>query len=227
MNGTFEDRLLAELKAEIATRAAQGRARAPRRMTARRLLAGAGVVTVAAAAAVAVPLVIESDTPAYALTKNPDGSINLKINEFRDSAQVEKDLAGLGVSADITYLPLGKRCGNDRAPFIKEDNTGVSKKEALSEDPAVRARIRRKMEGSPSYRAIRPAGGITIYPRYIKPGQTVMIEVWENPVEPTLDRPGVAWGFSGRLTDGPVKPCRVVDDPSAFDVGDATPPPGS
>ncbi|NJP96047.1 hypothetical protein HCN51_42565 [Nonomuraea sp. FMUSA5-5] len=54
-----------------------------------------------------------------------------------------------------------------------------------------------------------------------------MLEIWENPVTPTKDRPGVAWGFKGQLTNGPVKPCEIVDDPTADDIGDATPPPGS
>ncbi|MEU6429596.1 hypothetical protein ABZ860_27180 [Microbispora sp. NPDC046973] len=225
MNDTFEDRLLAELKAEIAAR--EVRAHTPRRRSVRtRVLAGAGIVA-AAAAAVAVPLVAGQQTPAYALTKNPDGSINLKINEFRDPDQVERDLAKMGVHADITYLPLGKRCAYGRAPVVKGDRTSFAKKDLESKDPAVQARIRRATENLASSKAIRPKNGITIHPEFIEPGQIVMIEVNENPVEPDPGHPGVAWQFSGRLTEGPVKPCRVVDDPSAFDVGTATPPPGS
>ncbi|MCT9930470.1 hypothetical protein N5079_09600 [Planotetraspora sp. A-T 1434] len=227
MNSTFEDRLLAELKAEIAARAAQGRAPAARRLTGRRFLAVAGVVAVAAGTAVAAPMVIGSQTRAYAVTKNADGSINLWLNEFRDPRQVERDLAELGVRADITYLSLGKRCGNARAPFVAGDHTPTTPEELASKDPAVQARIRKRAEKTASAKAIRPENGITIYPRYIKPGQIVLIEVMENPVEPTVKHPGVAWQFSGRLTDGPVGPCQIVDDPSAFDIGTGTPPAGS
>ncbi|WP_432929632.1 hypothetical protein ACQPZZ_05760 [Microbispora sp. CA-135349] len=224
MNDTFEDRLLAELRTEIAAR--EVRAHAPRRRSVRtRVLAGAAIA--AAAAAVAVPLVIGQQTPAYALTKNPDGSINLKINEFRDPDQVERDLAKMGVHADITYLPLGKRCADGRAPFVAGDRTSFTKKELESKDPAVQAHIRRVSEKLASSKAIRPKNGITIDPEFIKPGQIVLIQVNENPVEPDPGHPGVAWQFSGRLTEGPVKPCRVVDDPTAFEVGNATPPPGS
>ncbi|MFI6513836.1 hypothetical protein ACIBCT_40080 [Streptosporangium sp. NPDC050855] len=226
MKSTFEEGLLAELKTEIAARASQGRAPAPRRMVGRRFAAGAGVAAIAVATAIVVPLATGSEPPAYALTKNTDGSINLKINEFRNSQQVETDLAELGVLADITYLPLGKRCGNVRAPFVKGDDAGVSVEDLSSTDPVVQARTRKRMTNLASSKAIRPEDGITIYPRYIKPGQTVMIEIMENPVEPTVDRPGVAWQFGGRLTDGPIKPCQVVDDTSAFGIGDATPPPG-
>ncbi|MEW9531365.1 hypothetical protein [Microbispora sp. NPDC049125] len=227
MNATFEDRLLTELKTEISARASRGRAPAARRRTGRRLLAGAGVVAAAAAAAVAVPMVTDSQPSAYALTRNADGSINLRITEFRDPEQVERDLAGMGVRADITYLPLGKRCADGRAPFVAGDHSDITPEEARSTDPAVQARIRKIGENTASAKAIRPENGITIYPRYIRPGQIVLIEVMENSRTPSPEHPGVAWQFGGRLTDGPVKPCRVADDPAAFDMGDATPPPGS
>ncbi|MGC5012931.1 hypothetical protein ACLQ2R_19385 [Streptosporangium sp. DT93] len=229
MNDTFEERLLAELRTEIATRAERGRAPAlvPGRFTGRRFAwAGAGVATIAAATAIAVPLAIGSQTPAYALTENTDGSISLTINEFRDPEQVERDLAELGVRADITYLPLGKRCGNARAPFVKGDKAVASAEDLSGKDPVVQARTRKRMENLSSAKAIRPENGITINPRHMAPGQIVMIEVWENPVEPTVERPGVAWGFAGRLTGGPIAPCQVVDDPTASDIGDGTPPPG-
>ncbi|WP_405088523.1 hypothetical protein [Microbispora sp. NBC_01389] len=226
MNDTFEDRLLAELKAEIVAREARTRAPGVRRIPRLRLLAGAGIA-VAAATAVAVPLVIGQQTPAYALTRHPDGSISLQINEFRDPDQVERDLAKMGVRTDVTYLPLGKRCADGRAPFVAGDHTSTSKEDLASRDPAVQARIRKEAEKLASARAIRPEHGITIRPRFIEPGQIVMIEINENPVPPDAARPGVAWQFSGRLTDGPVKPCQVVDDPGAFDMGTAGPPPGS
>ncbi|GAA2209566.1 hypothetical protein GCM10009850_050240 [Nonomuraea monospora] len=197
---------------------------ARRRWLSGRRLVLAGAVAAAVAAAVAVPSVLGSATPAYALTERQDGTINLKIYEFRDPEALEGELAGLGVTADITYLPLGKRCGNDRVPVLAGDDFG----EGLSStDPAVKAELRERLRRSPSYQAIRPQDGITIYPRHIRPGQIAVIEVSENPVTPTAGRPGVAWQFSGRLTTGPVAPCQVVDDPSAGDIGDATPPPGS
>ncbi|WP_283135371.1 hypothetical protein [Rhizohabitans arisaemae] len=194
-------------------------------LSGRRLAMGAAVAAVITAG-VAVPLLGDAD-PAYALTKNQDGSINLKVYDFRDPEHLEKELADWGVPADITYLPLGKSCGNNRAPFLKGDDFGATKEELLSSDAAVQARVRERLEKSISFQAIRPRDGITIYPRHIKPGQIAMIEVMENPVTPTVERPGVAWQFSGRLTTGPIEPCKVVADPEAHHIGDATPPPGS
>ncbi|WP_125636536.1 hypothetical protein [Nonomuraea sp. WAC 01424] len=195
-------------------------------LSGRRLAMGAAVAA-AVAVGVAVPSLLGSAKPAYALTKNQDGSINLKIYDFRDPEHLERELADWGVSADIIYLPLGKRCGNNRAPFLKGDNFGLTEEELSSSDAAAQARLRERLQKSISYQAIRPQDGITIYPRHIKPGQIAMIEVMENPVKPTVESPGVAWQFSGRLTTGPIEPCKVVADPSANDIGDATPPPGS
>ncbi|MGW3344878.1 hypothetical protein ACWDA3_16320 [Nonomuraea rubra] len=195
-------------------------------LSGRRLAMGTAVA-VAVAVGVAVPSLLGSAEPAYALTKNQDGSINLKIYDFRDPEHLEKELQDWGVPADITYLPLGKRCGNNRAPFVKGDDFGATKEELSSSDPAAQARLRERLQKSISYQAIRPQDGITIYPRHIQPGQIAMIEVMENPATPTVERPGVAWQFSGRLTTGPIEACKVVADPSANDIGDATPPPGS
>jgi hypothetical protein len=83
------------------------------------------------------------------------------------------------------------------------------------------------LDSLPSSRAIEPRNGITLHPEFIKPGQIVMIEINENPATPDPGHPEVLWQFTGQLTDGPVKPCRIVDDPTAFDGVNDTPPPGS
>ncbi|MEV6149812.1 hypothetical protein AB0L53_05670 [Nonomuraea sp. NPDC052129] len=189
----------------LSGRAQRGHARMPglSALGGRRLALGGVLAGAAIAASVIVPVAIGSEVPAYALTKNPDGSITLQINEFRDPERVESDLADLGVTADITYLPLGKGCGGDRAPFLAGEGEPSTGKEDLRE----------RIERSASYRAIRPRRGITIYPRYIKPGQIAMIEVAQTPVQPTSAR-GVVWTFTGRLTTGPIEPCKIVDFPT-------------
>ncbi|GII86051.1 hypothetical protein Ssi03_40410 [Sphaerisporangium siamense] len=223
MNGTFDEKLLGELKAYMAERQAAGRA--PRR-TGRRLVMAVGAVGVAAAAAVTVPMVAGPTSPAYAVTKNPDGSVTLTIREFRDPDAVERSLAAVGVPADIAYMPLGKWCDRSRFQPLPADQASVpTRTELESTDPQVRARYRARLENSPSGKAMRQRDGIRIYPRYIRPGQTLVIDIAENDKR-AADEPGVAWKISGGLTERPVRPCRLVDDPGAFDVGDATPPPG-
>ncbi|GII64532.1 hypothetical protein Skr01_46170 [Sphaerisporangium krabiense] len=223
MNGTFDEKLLGELKAYMAERQAAGRA--PRR-TGRRLVMAVGAVGVAAAAAVTIPMVTGSATPAYAVTKNPDGSVTLTIREFRDPDAVERSLAAVGVPADIAYMPLGKWCDRNRYRPLPEDVAAIpTEEEAKSDDPQIGPRLRKRMENSPSKKAMRLKYGITIYPRYIRPGQTLVIDIAENDRR-AADEPGVIMKLRGGLTEGPVQPCRLVDDVDAFEVGDATPPPG-
>ncbi|WP_433245753.1 hypothetical protein ACQPYK_44000 [Streptosporangium sp. CA-135522] len=220
-----------ELKAEINERAARGPVRRPMR---RRLLAGVAVAGIAAAAVVAVPLITGSESPAYALTRNGDGSITLKINEFRDPDQVEKDLADLGVKADVSYVEPGKRCAPDRFRLIGEPT--FTPEELKSKDPAVKRRVLKAIDDTPSRRAYDtvPGGGLRIYPDRIKPEWKVVMEFAENEDQTSgPEKPRVLWQFSFQVTDGPVKPCVIVDDPSWNDIGDpvknpeAFPPAGS
>ncbi|MET7461453.1 hypothetical protein [Nonomuraea sp. NPDC005501] len=194
---SFEERLLMELKAEVAARGVEHR----RRVTVRRLFAGAAVAGLAAAAAVAVPLLTGTESPAYAVTKNTDGTIGIEIKEFRDADKLEKDLARLGVTADVTYVKPGTWCRRDRGRVVPGDKA---------------AHVR--------------AGGVDIEPRYIAKGQTLLLEFTMNEEQTSGPvKPQVLWQFSGRVIDGPVKPCVVVQDPSWNDIGgpEGRPPAGS
>lgn len=208
----FEERLLMELKAEIGERAARGPVRSrPRR---RLLLAGAAVAGIAAAALVAVPLVTGSESPAYALTQGDDGSITLKIREFRDPDQVEQDLADLGVEADVSYLKPGTWCAPGRFRGLGEPV--FTPEELKSEDPAVLARMRKALDTSPVERVYdKIPGGVKIYAKEIKPGQRVVMQFAENADQTSgPEKPRVLWQYSFQLTEDPVKPCTVVKDPS-------------
>ncbi|MEV5411519.1 hypothetical protein AB0K60_22110 [Thermopolyspora sp. NPDC052614] len=135
---SFEERLLVELKAHLVERAGAeadtvagsgadaragsgggaeaGGASARRRRIGGRVVAGIGLLGAAAVAAVAVPLLTGTQTSAYALTRNPDGTIRVQINELRDPDRLEADLRAQGVAADIAYLPEGKKCAADADP---------------------------------------------------------------------------------------------------------------
>ncbi|GAA3424684.1 hypothetical protein GCM10018953_18670 [Streptosporangium nondiastaticum] len=208
----FEERLLMELKTEMNERAARRPARSPLR---RRLPAVVAVAGVAAAALVAVPMITGTENAAYALTRDPDGSIVLKINEFRDPEQVERDLAELGVKADVSYVKPGKRCAPGRFSTIGEPR--LTPGELGSKDPAVRDRVRKAIENTPSARAhdTVPGGGLRIYPDRIKPDWTVVMEFTENEDQTSgPEKPRALWQYLFQVTDGPVKPCALVDDPS-------------
>ncbi|MFI6814230.1 hypothetical protein ACIBG7_17580 [Nonomuraea sp. NPDC050328] len=217
-----------ELKAEIVARNEARRLRIRRR-----LLAGAAVAGIAAAAAVAVPFLNGAGTPAYAVAKNADGTITLKINEFRDPAQVEKDLAALGLTADVSYVKPGSRCAPDRGET--DSGPSFSKEELASKDPEVRKRINAAIDNSPNGKAFKMGGGeVRIRPQHIKPGQTAVMEFTENEDQTSgPEKPRALWQFSGYLVTGPVKPCTVIDDPSWSQMPDpktnpeAYPPAGS
>ncbi|MEV1248020.1 hypothetical protein ACIBO2_56175 [Nonomuraea sp. NPDC050022] len=218
----FKEQLLMELKTEIAARNT-----ARRVAVRRRLLAGAAVAAMAAAAAVAVPFLTGSENPAYAVTKNTDGSITLKINQFRDPDQVEKDLAAVGVTADVSYVKPGTWCAPDRGHT--DAGPSFSKEEINSKDPEVRKRIREAIENSPNGKAFRMGRGeVRIRPQHIKPGQTAVMEFTENEDQTSgPEKPRAMWQFSGYLVTGPVKPCKVVVDPSWSKMPDPRTNPGA
>ncbi|MEV0390991.1 sigma factor-like helix-turn-helix DNA-binding protein [Nonomuraea sp. NPDC050643] len=212
--------------------AARARLHRARLLVRRRLATGAVVAGIAAAAAVAAPFLNGSETPAYAVTKNTDGTITLKINEFRDPARVEKDLAAVGLTADVSYVKPGTRCAPGRGTT---DGPSFSKEELKSKDPEVRKRIREAIENSPNGRAFKLGGGeVRIDPRHIRPDQTAVMEFTENEDQTSgPEKPRALWEFGGYLVTGPVKPCKVVDDPSWDEMPDpktnpeAYPPPGT
>ncbi|MFG1964059.1 hypothetical protein [Nonomuraea sp. NPDC049028] len=224
----FKEQLLMELKTEIAARNT-----ARRVVVRRRLLAGAAVAAMAAAAAVAVPFLTGSETPAYAVTKNGDGSVTLKITEFRNPDQVEKDLATAGVTADVSYVKPGTRCAPGRGDA--DFGPSFSKEEITSKDPAVQKRVREAIENSVNKKTFKLGRGeVRISPQYIKTGQTAVMEFVENADQTSgPEKPRALWGFSGYLITGPVKPCKVIDDPSWDKMPDpkkhpeAYPPAGS
>lgn len=115
---SFKDKLLEELRTEAATVSWQTR---PARRPARQLVAMAGLAAaVAAAVAVAVPLT--SETPAFAVVKNPDGTVTVRINEFVRPKDLEKRLREEGVSAVIDYVPYGQTCRQPRGQIVPQPN---------------------------------------------------------------------------------------------------------
>ena len=113
---TFEDRLLAELREVVAARPEPVAvpAAAPRR---RRRRAGiAGTAVAAAAAAVAIALIGGADpaSPAYAVERQPDGSVEVVINSLSDASGLQAELRAAGVPAVVDYVSPGKACREPR-----------------------------------------------------------------------------------------------------------------
>ncbi|MEV4112752.1 hypothetical protein [Nonomuraea sp. NPDC049695] len=186
---SFEEQLLMDLKVEFAARTEH------RRRTVRRMSVGAAVAGLAAATAIAVPLLTGTESPAYAVTKTPDGTISVRIKEFKDADKLEWDLARMGVPADITYLKPGKGCQKDRGQLVggmwpttpQEWMNSVHEKAAEVTDE----------------------NNVAIHPQYIGKGQTLLMEISESGPAPEGPRDRLV--FRRLLITGKVKPCTVVD----------------
>jgi hypothetical protein len=116
----FEDRLLTELMNDDAwgERQVPQEVVPPRPIRRSRMMWGA-MATVTAAAAVAVVVVAgPSSTPAYAVTKNADGTVTLSLHELAMKPAEQKKLAaklrGAGVNMIVDTLPAGKTCADGR-----------------------------------------------------------------------------------------------------------------
>jgi hypothetical protein len=114
----FSDQLLDDLMREHGPALAHtGPSAHPRRrVTARRaLLAGGG--TLAVAAAIAGLLVARSPAPAYAVTKNPDGTITLAVYRTSGIAGANARLRQLG-DKQVVVVPIEPGCPRPPAPAV-------------------------------------------------------------------------------------------------------------
>ncbi|MEN3613773.1 hypothetical protein AAH979_30010 [Plantactinospora sp. ZYX-F-223] len=110
---SFEDRLLAVLETEIARRsAAPGAVERRRGIRPTRVGALIGAGTLAAGAAIGMPVVLGQDagSAAWAVETHADGSVEVKIWELKDPAGLERKLAEAGVPAYISFAPAGTVC---------------------------------------------------------------------------------------------------------------------
>lgn len=111
-NDSFEDRLLAELRAWVATREPEPQG-VSGLSTGRRLprLAIAGTGVAAVAATVLIVGAGGSDTPAaYAVTPQGNGSVSVEVRALRDPQGLERALDTAGVPAQVTYPTQDEKC---------------------------------------------------------------------------------------------------------------------
>ncbi|MDA0638693.1 hypothetical protein OUY22_35235, partial [Nonomuraea sp. MCN248] len=125
------------------------------------------------------------------VSEDADGTIVVTIAELRDADQLERDLAELGVRADVTYAPAGKRCDGPRGDIVA-DRTAL-----------------REPGTSLSY----PKGGkLTIDPARIGADQTLVMEFSERDPAESAEDGMTVWRYGGLIVRGEVRPCALVDD---------------
>ncbi|MEU9887850.1 hypothetical protein [Sphaerisporangium sp. NPDC051011] len=167
-----------------------------RRLTRPAVLASALAL---AAAAVSVPLVFGAGQPAYAVSRNQDGTLTISINQARDPKGLEATLRDMGVNAVVDYIPMGKRC----TP------------QPRSEHFLSREEVRHPADGKPLVVWPPETDAFRINPAAVKPGQTAVLEFSVSEDERTA-------GIWAGLSNGPVAPCTLTDS----DEAPLGPPPG-
>ncbi|HEY2354589.1 MAG TPA: hypothetical protein VGH79_06810 [Gaiellaceae bacterium] len=103
----FEERLLVQLRGLVPTEPAP---RATRHRPRRRALVGGLTVALLAAASAGVFVLSTGAKAAYAVTKNPNGSVTVEVDSMTDAAGLQAALQAAGVNAVVEYLPAGKAC---------------------------------------------------------------------------------------------------------------------
>ncbi|WP_329086318.1 MULTISPECIES: hypothetical protein [unclassified Streptosporangium] len=173
----------------LAGRAARGLARTPGLpgLSGRRLALGGAVAVMAVVASLVAPTLIGSAVPAYAVIKNPDGTITI---EFRDRfyikdfhKRLQEDLRAFGVPTVVDLLPTGKMCKEPRARYWPEKEN-----RALTE-----------------WHSRPDVLSFTLHRDRIKSGQTLVVTFAGS-----FDTEG-GWDF--KVAEGPVATCLPVNDP--------------
>ncbi|AQZ68383.1 hypothetical protein BKM31_49150 [[Actinomadura] parvosata subsp. kistnae] len=164
--------------------------RTPRRRRLPRLAVLAPALGLAAAAAVAVPLLL-GGSPAYAVAKLPDGLIHIDIHEAKDPDKLEADLRNMGANVVVDYIPMGKKC----SPQPRSSHFLSSEEAPLHVFPTPE-------EAGP---------GFVIDPRVIGPDQTGVLEF---SVSETAGG-GIVAGIWARVGEGPIADCTLVDTTEA------------
>lgn len=114
---TYETRLLAELRREVAATAEA--APPPVRTRRRALTLAAGVAAAAVVGVVLAPGL--GTTPAYSVQEGNAGEVEVQINRPEDAAGLERALEEHGIAADITYLPDLQTCAEGRFTAVSRE----------------------------------------------------------------------------------------------------------
>jgi hypothetical protein len=104
--GKFEDQLLCDLMREHGPALAVAERPAPVRRGVSRPVVAAGVV--AAVGAVVAGVAVFGGSPAYAVTKNGDGTVTLSMSDVRAIDPANAELARLGVP--VRAVPIKQGC---------------------------------------------------------------------------------------------------------------------
>jgi hypothetical protein len=183
----FEDRLLAELRQVVAARVASELVEVTRPRRVPRLLLGGAVTAALSGTLFLVAAGGDRVPPAFAVDRQPDGSVAVTINRLSDADALERQLRAAGIAAVVNYTPLGKACREPRGRLAEPPRrgpSGASVSGSSATGHSTRFTITRNMVG---------------------PGQTLVIMTSGG---------SQAASVGMQVIQGPVSPCQLVDAPA-------------
>jgi hypothetical protein len=132
----FEDNLWVEVVREHGPDLARARRPVPkpRHATRPQLLAGTAVGVAAAATAAALLFGASTSPPAFAVTRNPDGTVTVDLRQPSGIAGANEKLAAMGVRARIavdTKTPPELVCPGGTAPTITFDPASIPRSDEV------------------------------------------------------------------------------------------------
>lgn len=98
--------------------------RARRRWARRPLLVAAAAAAVVAGGLVVVPTL--QAEPAWAVSRDAVGDVDVQVNRMDDAAGLERALGAAGISADVTFLPDGTWCAPGRFASADVEASGLT-----------------------------------------------------------------------------------------------------
>ncbi|WP_461064114.1 hypothetical protein [Streptomyces pseudoechinosporeus] len=102
-----------------------------KRQVQKRFALGLAAAAIAAGVTVAVPG--GTETPAYAVEKNPDGTLTVSLRDLdwwgdpQHFDRLAAEIRAAGFTAIIDKVPPGKRCQFDRGELLKQEKFGDGK----------------------------------------------------------------------------------------------------
>lgn len=188
---TFEDRLLDELKRELVLHA-NGPVAAPvpvyRRVTVRRAAWGLAACGALAATAILVPG-SPAESPAYAVERQPDGTVTVDGTEFKDPKQLEHDLRAAGLNATVTRFLDGKDCSRG----------GLAGSAADRERNAIMDAVNKASQKAVTW-ADGPGVHLVINPSKLTKGQSLQVDISTSTSDGVVAKDGTTTEFEGRPT---------------------------
>ena len=155
----------------------------PRRRT---MLLAAGAIAVVAGAAIVAPAVLLGRgggplaTAAWAIQRNPNGTIKVTFKQARDAAGLQAALKADGIDAYVKYVPWVSKPSGPVTAYPAEDCFQATIY------PSVPGKVVEAVFPFPAGGAPDQGYAVTINPAAIPPGDAILIQVNWTPGRPDL-----------------------------------------